>query len=81
MFDDIGASVRYYMHTLNSHPAYDQLRSIRQQLRQSGQAISGHELAAGLEKYSAKGQAYIDLIRSLIRQNKWARLDTGDQPA
>ena len=81
VFDDIGASVRYYMHTLNSHPAYDQLRSIRQQLRQSGQAISGHELAAGLEKYSAKGQAYIDLIRSLIRQNKWARLDTGDQPA
>jgi Bax protein len=81
VFDDIGDSVRYYMHTLNSHPAYDELRIIRQQLRQSGQEISGHELAAGLERYSAKGQAYIDLIRSLIRQNEWARLDTGDQPA
>ena len=81
VFDDIGGSVRYYMHTLNSHPAYDQLRSIRQQLRESGQDISGHELAAGLEKYSSKGQAYIDLIRSLIRQNKWARLDADDQPA
>ena len=81
VFDDIGDSVRYYMHTLNSHPAYDELRAIRRQSRESGQEISGHELAAGLEKYSAKGQAYIDLIRSLIRQNKWARLDTGDQPA
>ena len=71
----MGDSVRYYMYTLNSHPAYGELRDIRQQLRDSGQTIDGHKLAAGLEKYSAKGQVYIDLIRSLIRQNDWAQLD------
>jgi Bax protein len=81
IFDDYGESVRYYMHTLNSHPAYTELRDIRQQLRASGQGIDGHKLAAGLEKYSAKGQVYIDLIRSLIRQNRWVQLDTANQRA
>ena len=81
IFDDIGESVRYYMHTLNSHPAYAELRAIRLELRESGREISGLELAAGLEKYSAKGQEYIDLIRNLIRQNRWAQLDTGNRPA
>ena len=81
IFDDYGESVRYYMHNLNSHPAYRDLREIREQLRASGQRIDGHKLAAGLEKYSAKGQVYIDLIRSLIRQNQWARLDTDKQRA
>ncbi len=79
IFDDQGESVRYYMLTLNSHPAYQELRQIRQQLRASNQIVEGHKLAAGLEKYSAKGQAYIDLIRNLIEQNEWARLDTDNQ--
>jgi len=81
IFDDIGGSVRYYMHMLNSHPAYAGLRAIREDLRASGQTIEGHKLAAGLEKYSAKGQQYIDLIQSLIRQNEWVQLDSDNQSA
>jgi Bax protein len=79
VFDDFGESVRYYMYTLNSHPAYDKLRDIRQQLRESGLIIDGHALAAGLEKYSAKGEMYIDMIQDLIKHNEWAQLDDGDQ--
>jgi Bax protein len=79
IFDGYGESVRYYMYTLNSHPAYEELRDIRQQLRVSSQVIDGHALAAGLEKYSAKGEMYIDLIQDLIKQNEWALLDAGDQ--
>jgi Bax protein len=79
IFDDFGESVSYYMHTLNSHPAYAELRDIRQQLRERNQVIDGHKLAAGLEQYSARGQQYIDLIQSLIRQNEWAQLDSGNQ--
>jgi Bax protein len=79
IFDDFSESVRYYMYTLNSHPAYKELREIRQQLRASDQVIDGHRLALGLEKYSAKGQAYIVLIQSMIKQNEWALLDTGNQ--
>ena len=81
IFADVGDSVRYYMHTLNSHPAYAPLREIRGQLRESRQVIDGHELASGLEKYSAKGQKYIDLIQRLIRQHEWARLDSDHQQA
>ncbi len=81
IFEDFGESVRYYMHTLNSHPAYSELRDIRRQLRQADSDIDGHQLAAGLEKYSAKGKAYIELIQGLIRQYEWALLDSGNQRA
>ena len=80
IFDDYGDSVRYYMHLLNSHPAYADLREIRVQLRTARQTIDGHSLASGLDKYSAKGKEYVDLIKSLIRQNEWARLDMDNQP-
>ena len=76
IFDDFGDSVRYYMHTLNSHPAYSELRAIRYQLRQANSGLDGHRMAAGLEKYSAKGKDYIELIQALIRQNEWAALDS-----
>lgn len=79
VFDDFGDSVRYYMYTLNSHPAYSELRAIRYQLRQVDSRLDGHRLAAGLEKYSAKGKAYIELIQALIRQNEWASLDSADR--
>ena len=81
IFDDIGESVRYYMYTLNSHPAYVEMRKIRQRQRASSEVVDGHELAAGLEKYSARGEDYIDLIQSMIRQNEWARLDSKDPQA
>ena len=81
IFDDVGESVRYYMHNLNSHPAYAPLRAIRQQLRAADRDIGGHQLAAGLEKYSARGDVYIGLIRDLIEQNEWARLDAGNRGA
>jgi Bax protein len=74
-FADDEESVGYYMHMLNSHPAYQKLREIRYRLRQLQQPIDGQALAAGLEKYSAKGEVYIKLIRDLIRQNQWANLD------
>ena len=76
IFDDIGESVRYYMYTLNSHPAYTEMRKIRQRLRTSREVIDGHELATGLEKYSAKGEEYIDLIQDMIKENEWVRLDS-----
>lgn len=75
-FNNYGESINYYMHLLNTHPAYKKLREIRQQMRKSGQTVEGHALANGLEKYSAKGEKYIDLIQILIRQNQWALHDS-----
>jgi Bax protein len=37
--------------------------------------LAGHELAAGLVKYSARGEAYVKEIRSMIRTNKLKNYD------
>ncbi len=74
-FDHIGDSIAYYMHTLNSNPAYKKLRQLRRQARQQQRRPDGELLANGLALYSANGEKYIALIQQLIRQNEWAKLD------
>ena len=79
-FDSISESIKFYMLMLNSHSAYETLRELRLNARSNGDALSGLELAEGLEKYSAKGKTYIQLIQQLIEQNEWHELDSR-QPA
>ena len=73
-FSSFQDSVSVYIHTLNTHSAYKKLRSIRHKAFLEGREPSGHELADGLEKYSAKGQDYIKMIQSMIHQNNLDRL-------
>jgi Bax protein len=81
-FDSIADSVRYYMFTLNSHPAYVELRAIRADLRREGRPLDGHALADGLTRYSAKGEEYVRLIRAMIRRFDLAVFDgTADRRA
>jgi Bax protein len=68
-FDSVRAGVAYYLLTLNSHPAYAALRARRQDLRVAGQAVTGDALAAGLLRYSERGQDYVDEIKQMIRGN------------
>lgn len=63
-------SVQGYMYNLNVSRAYKTLRSIRAKLRANGNAISGVALAAGLHKYSERGNAYVKEIRHMIHYNK-----------
>ena len=72
-FSSAAESVRRYMHNLNSHPRYTELRLIREQARQRQQPFTGSDLAAGLEGYSELGDEYIGMVRSLIRQNRFDR--------
>jgi len=74
-FDSLGDSVSYYMYTLNSHPAYSELRDIRYQQRRNNEALSGFDMADGLTKYSAKGEEYVRLIQALITRHDWPELD------
>ena len=80
-FDSRGESVRYYMHNLNTHPAYKALRRIRAEHRRRGESLDGMDLAEGLERYSAKGREYIEMIQRMIKQNSLALLDGGKQSA
>lgn len=74
-FDSLSDSVGYYMHTLNSHPAYAELRERRARLRAQGMEPSGMALSEGLEKYSAKGREYVRMIQDMIEDNRLSALE------
>jgi len=77
VYESISASVRSYMRNLNSHPAYAELRQLRAQARVRGEGVTGDSLAAGLVRYSTRGDEYVRDVRRLIRGNKLGRLDKG----
>ena len=68
-FDGVGASVRSYLDNLNTHPAYEDMRRIRSRLRQAGEKLDGHDLAAGLSRYAAIGEQSVERVRNVIRRN------------
>jgi uncharacterized FlgJ-related protein len=63
-------SVMAYMLNLNSHAAYAELRNLRAAARAEGKAPRGRALAAGLSKYSERGEAYVTSLRNLMTANK-----------
>ena len=69
-FDSPQESVKMYIRNLNSNRAYKTLRDLRAQLRESDKPITGHELAAGLNRYSERGSEYVSELREMIEYNK-----------
>jgi Bax protein len=69
-FDSVEESVRAYIHNLNSHPAYRQLRKARLEARGSREAASGSQLARHIKAYSERGDAYVADVLALIRANR-----------
>jgi len=59
-----------YALNLNTGRAYRDLRLKRADLRRQSLRISGTVLADTLLKYSERGQAYVDDLMGLIRQNR-----------
>lgn len=74
-FATLYEAVRAYVHNLNTHRAYDELRRFRAAARTRGQAPDGQALVAALHGYSERGDAYVSTIRSLMRRNDLVRLD------
>lgn len=74
-FDSPLASVEGYMLNVNTNKAYQKLRDLRSELRSKNEAVTGYQLAGTLDKYSERGQAYIDGLRSLISYNKLEQVD------
>ncbi|WP_241968692.1 glucosaminidase domain-containing protein [Idiomarina tyrosinivorans] len=69
-FDSVNASIRSYMRNINSHPAYLELRLIREEQRLDGEPVTAVKLIEGLHSYSEKGQHYIDILDDMIRVNR-----------
>jgi uncharacterized FlgJ-related protein len=74
-FDSTGRAAFSYSLNINTHSAYRDLRLKRADLRRQSLRISGMVLADTLLNYSERGQAYVDDLKTLIRQN---RLDDVD---
>jgi Bax protein len=68
-------SVMAYMMNLNTHGAYAGLRARRAQMRSGDERMSGWELAKSLDRYSERGQAYVDSLHAIMRVNQ---LDPAD---
>ncbi len=72
-FATVYDSVRSYLHNLNTHSAYRQLRQLRAQYRDTGSHPEGIKLAEGLMRYSTRGKDYIKELQAMMRTNKLNR--------
>ena len=68
-------SVRGYFINLCSHPAYEDFRRLRADLRAAGKPLDSMVLADGLLRYSERGKEYVDSLKGIMRVN---HLDIAD---
>lgn len=69
-FQSVNASIRAYLRNINTHPAYVELRLLREQRRAEGLDIRALDLTPGLLAYSERGEAYIEELNAMIRVNR-----------
>lgn len=74
-FPDLMSAVRSYLHNLNSHRAYQDLRQRRARARTLGTPLHALNLVGGLKRYSEEGQDYVLALSELIRGNDLQALD------
>ncbi|MBT4495062.1 MAG: hypothetical protein HOC70_17605 [Gammaproteobacteria bacterium] len=69
-YDSVQHSVDAYIRTINTNPAYEELRQIRAGSRAGAVNASGMALAEGLLRYSSRGIDYVREIQQMIRVNR-----------
>lgn len=74
-FNTLYDSVFSYVTNLNRHRAYQEFRAARAEMRANGQPLDGLQLASTLHRYSERGTAYVDELRTLISTNDLTDLD------
>ncbi|MDA1100230.1 MAG: glucosaminidase domain-containing protein [Proteobacteria bacterium] len=74
-FDSLGDGVAAYMHNLNTHAAYRQLRISRAAMRRAGKPLTGPDLTAWLTNYSEIPDKYGRVLRALIVREKLTPFD------
>jgi len=79
VFESLRHSVRSYMHNLNSHEAYAEFRALRAEAHAEGERLSPELMTTGLDRYSERGQAYVDEVQAMIHNNRLQWLVVGAQ--
>ncbi len=62
-------SVRSYFINLSRHPAYEDFRRIRADMKAAGKPLDSIALAEGLVRYSERGSEYVKTLQGIIRHN------------
>ncbi len=75
-FDHLFESVASYMHNLNTHPAYEEMRRARAALVAAGKPLTGAALAPALENYSERRAAYVADVLQIMTENRLGRADS-----
>ncbi len=74
-FADIYESTASYAHNLNTHLAYKRFRRMRAYMITASGYMDSVSLAGALTRYSGRGQAYVESLRTLMRANELSMLD------
>lgn len=74
-FESLQESISAYMLNLNTHNAYSDLRTRRATLRYNGEKVTGAVLAEQLTKYSERGEAYVQTLKSMMDYNQLSPVD------
>lgn len=75
IYPSLQRAVRDYMHNLNVGHAYEAFRQRRAAMRDRGESLDALSLAGTLQRYSQRGEAYVEELRSMIRSNGLNQLD------
>ena len=70
IFPTLRASVQSYMNNINSGRAYQELRVMREEMRNDQKSLDPLTLAGGLSRYSERGEEYVEEIKKMIRSNR-----------
>lgn len=74
-FASVGDSTDAYVINLNTHPAYAGFRNERAAMRERGEHPDGFRLIGTLLRYSERGQAYVQFVRQIMRENELSVFD------
>lgn len=68
LFETVDDAVAAYLHNINTGDAYRQLRAIRAEARRANREPVAASLANGLILYSQRREAYVNEVKTMIRQ-------------
>lgn len=69
-FNSLEQMIASYFRNINTHPAYRELRDLRQSNRGQESFKLAQSLLIGLQRYSERGHEYIDELNQMMKTNK-----------
>ncbi|TAH35307.1 MAG: hypothetical protein EYC62_04585 [Alphaproteobacteria bacterium] len=74
-FDNLFGTVLSYTQNLNTHPAYENFRRMRAGFRYNRQYMDSNRLIETMNRYSERGEKYVQTIKRIIDANDLQSLD------